>query len=254
MYHTTPGVPSDQVLQIFDCPRWVRVRFNGEVVADSRQVRILRERGHTPVYYFPPEDVDERFLVPSEHHTTCPYKGQASYWTVKVGDKESPNAMWSYTDPIAGSEPIQNYRAFYWDRMDHWYEEEEEIFQHPRDPFKRVDAISSSRHVQVLLNGVVLADSRRPVLVFETGLPTRYYLPLEDVHQDLLTPTDTHTVCPYKGTASYWSVTIDGSVHPDVVWSYLDPIPEISKIRKLLSFYPGRVDQIVVDGHPLPKE
>ena len=125
--------------------------------------------------------------------------------------------------------------------------EDEKVFVHPRDPFTRVDTLHSSRHVQVQIDGVTVADTARPVLLIETGLPVRYYIPQEDVRMDLLTPTSTHSRCPYKGEASYWTVTINGKPYVDTVWGYLDPLPEIPKIKGLLSFYNEKVDMIV-DG------
>ena len=134
-----------------------------------------------------------------------------------------------------------------WKAMDRWYEEDEEVIGHPRDPYHRVDILQSSRHVRVELDGEVLADTRRPRLLFETRFPPRYYIPPEDVRMDVLVPTETHTVCPYKGVASYWAATVGGRTHPDVAWAYPDPLPESQKIRGHLSFYDDRVD-LVVDG------
>jgi uncharacterized protein (DUF427 family) len=228
-------------------PRRVRVKFNGEIIADSKRAVLLRESNLLPVYYFPPEDVRQDVLTPTDQHTRCPYKGEASYWTVTVGDKTAENVMWGYLDPLPGREDIAGYRAFYWNKMDAWYEEEEEIFKHPRDPYHRVDVVQSSRHVRVEVNGQVVAESTRPRMLFETGLPTRYYLPQEDVRMDLLEPTDTTSVCPYKGTASYWRLKGDASGR-DLAWAYLDPIPESPKIRGLISFFNERVDGLDVDG------
>ncbi|HEV7665111.1 MAG TPA: DUF427 domain-containing protein [Chloroflexota bacterium] len=233
-------------------PRRVRVKFNGEIIADSKRAVLLRESNLLPVYYFPPEDVRQDVLTPTDLHTRCPYKGEASYWTVTVGDKRAENAMWGYVDPLPGREDIAGYRAFYWAKMDAWYEEDEEIFKHPRDPYHRVDVVQSSRHVKVEMNGQVVADSTRPRLLFETGLPTRYYLPQEDVRMDLLEPTDTSSVCPYKGTASYWKLRGDTSGR-DVAWAYLDPISEIPKIRGLISFFNERVDGLFVDDEKQDK-
>jgi uncharacterized protein (DUF427 family) len=227
-------------------PRHVRVTFNGETIADSKRAVLLRETGHLPVYYFPPEDVREDVLAPTEQHTRCPYKGEASYWTIKVGDRVAENAMWGYLDPLPGREDIRGYRAFYWRRVDAWYEEDEQIFEHPRDPYHRVDVVQSTRHVRVEIGGQTVADSRRPRLLFETNLPTRYYLPVEDVRMDLLEPTDASTVCPYKGTASYWRLK-GGTAGRDVAWSYQNPIPECPKIRGLISFFNERVDSLYVD-------
>ncbi len=136
--------------------------------------------------------------------------------------------------------------------MDHWYEEDEEVFKHPRDPYHRVDVLQSARQVRVEVGGQTVAASSQPRLLFETGLPTRYYLPIEDVHMDLLEPTETLSVCPYKGTASYWRLKGDPSGR-DVAWSYLDPIAECPKIRGLIAFFNERVDGLYVDGEQQDK-
>jgi uncharacterized protein (DUF427 family) len=228
-------------------PRRVRVVFNGQTIADSKRAVLLRESNLLPVYYFPPEDVQAAVLEATDQHTRCPYKGEASYWTIKVGDKVAENAMWGYQDPLPGREDIRGYRAFYWNKMDHWFEEDEEVFKHPRDPYHRVDVLQSNRQVRVDIGGQTVAESSRPRLLFETGLPTRYYLPVEDVRMDLLEPTDASSVCPYKGTASYWKLKGDTSDR-DVAWSYQDPIPECPKIRGLIAFFNERVDVLSVDG------
>ena len=131
--------------------------------------------------------------------------------------------------------------------MDAWYEEDDEVYVHPRDPYKRIDVLHSSRHVRVVIAGETVAETRRPCLLFETGLPTRYYVPREDVRMDLLEPTELTTRCPYKGMASYWSVRVGDYVAENGVWSYSDPIPECAKIKDRLCFYNERVD-LYVDG------
>jgi uncharacterized protein (DUF427 family) len=131
--------------------------------------------------------------------------------------------------------------------MDGWFEEDEEVTVHARDPYTRIDILDSSRHVEVKIGGVTVADSCRPRLVFETGSPVRTYLPKTDVRMDLLSPTGTATRCPYKGTASYWSVTVDGTTYDDLVWSYASPLPESTKIAGLVAFYDEKVD-VYVDG------
>jgi uncharacterized protein (DUF427 family) len=234
-------------------PRRVRVQFNGEWIADSTSAHLLFETRHLPVYYFPRTDVRLDLMTPTEHHTFCPCKGTASYWTVRVGDRVSENAVWGYPDPYDEVAAIADFVAFYWDRVDHWYEEDEEIFVHPRDPYKRVDVIASSRHVQVVLGGEIVADTRRAHFLFETRLPTRYYIPPADVRMDLLAPSDKTTACPYKGRARYWSARIGGQEYPDIVWGYPEPIPECPKIKDLLSFFNEQVDEIRVDGKAVPR-
>ena len=234
-------------------PRRVRVVFNGETVADSTSAHLLFETRHLPVYYFPRADVRTDLMAPTDHHSFCPYKGTASYWTIRVGDRLSENAVWSYPEPYDEVAALGDFVAFYWDRVDHWYEEDEEIFVHPRDPYKRVDAILSSRHVQVVLGGEIVADTRRAHFLFETRLPTRYYIPPQDVRMDLLVPSEKTTTCPYKGRARYLSARIGGQEFPDIVWSYPEPIPECPKIKGLMSFFNEQVDEIRVDGVVVPR-
>jgi uncharacterized protein (DUF427 family) len=131
--------------------------------------------------------------------------------------------------------------AFYWDAVDHWYEEDEEVFVHPRDPYHRVDIVQSSRSVRISLDDVVLAESSRPVAVFETGLPTRWYLPKDDIAA--FEASSRSTACPYKGTASYW--TVGGN--ENIAWSYEDPIPVAAALQGLVAFYDEIVD-VDLDG------
>jgi len=209
--------------------RWVRVKFGGQVIADSKRTKLVWDYHHIPVYYFPLEDVSEEYLEPTGRS-----RDSRTSYNVKIRDQLASNAAWSYTAPEADRESIKDLIAFRWHKMDGWFEEEEEVFVHARDPYQRVDTILSSRHIQVLVDGVTVADTRRAVLLFETGLPTRYYIPTDDVQMDLLRKTDTQTSCPYKGIASYWSVAIGDKEHKDIVWGYLEPISEIPKIKGLL--------------------
>ena len=243
----------DYKVTLEQSPRRVRVRFNGDTIADSTNAHLLFETRHLPVYYFPRGDVRMDLLTPTEHHTFCPYKGTASYWTIRVGDRVSENAAWGYPEPYGEVAAISDFVAFYWDRVDHWYEEDEEIFVHARDPYKRVDAIASFRHVQVILGGEIVADTRQARFLFETRLPTRYYIPPEDVRMDMLVPSDKVTACPYKGKARYWSARIGDREFPDIVWGYSEPISECPKIKGYLCFFNELVDEIRVDGAVVPR-
>lgn len=227
--------------------RRVRVFFGGEAVADSSRTLYLFETGHLPVYYFPREDVRFDLLEATSHRTHCPYKGDASYYTVVAGGRRYENAVWAYPDPIESVPELADYMAFYWDLADAWYEEDDEVFRHPRDPYHRVDVLHSSRHVQIRVGGVLVAETRRPRLLFETGLPVRYYVPKLDVRLDLLTPSPTRTRCPYQGEAVYWSVQAGGETLEDLVWSYPAPVPQAPKIENLLAFFNEKAD-ITVDG------
>lgn len=189
------------ILYFEDSARRVRVCLGGETIADTRASKLMHETGHLPVIYFPQEDVRTDLLEPTAHSTHCPFKGDASYWTIRAGDREAQNAVWGYPDPPEGAPPIAGYLAFRFDAMDAWIEEDEPILGHPRDPYHRVDVRQGSDHVRVLAGGEILADTARPKLLFETGLPTRWYIPSQDVRTGLLIESDTTTVCPYKGRA-----------------------------------------------------
>lgn len=227
--------------------RRVRVRFNGEIVADSQRVMLMIESPHDLVYYFPRADVALHWLSPSDHTQHSAYRGDAAFWHVVVGEQRAENGAWTYPTPQANRPDLSGYIAFVWQAMEAWYEEDEEVYVHPRNPYHRVDMVASSRHIQVKVDDVIVADTRRPILLFETGLPTRYYIPPQDVRMDLLVATATHTRCPYKGAASYWSIHVNGQVHDDVVWGYMQPIAEAPRIKQLLAFYNEKLD-IYVDG------
>src|SRR6266571_22228 len=185
---------------------------------------------------------------PTNHRTRCPYKGEASYWNLRVGSRTVENAVWSYEDPIEEVRPIAQALAFYWAKVDHWFEEDEEIFGHPRDPYHRVDVRQSSREVRVEFAGEIIARTRRALFLFETGLPVRYYIPPADLRMDLLTPSRKTTVCPYKGNASYWSLRVGDRAGADAAWAYMDPLPECPRIKGHLAFYPEKVDRLEVEG------
>ncbi|HEY2160759.1 MAG TPA: DUF427 domain-containing protein [Solirubrobacteraceae bacterium] len=236
--------PPGRALYLEPTPKRIRVVVGGETIADSRRAMLLHESGHQPIYYFPPEDVRSDVLEPSERHTRCPKKGDASYHTIRAGANVVEAGAWYYPDPLPDAPPIKDLIAFYFDRMDHWFEEDEEIFVHPRDPYHRVDVIPTDRHVRVSLDGELLAESTRAVALFESNLPPRWYLPREDVLAEL-EPSDTVTRCPYKGTAGYYSVPL--SEGRDLLWFYADPFDEVRRIAGLVCFFNERVD-LELDG------
>ena len=246
--HGDPG----HWLHISKSPRHVRVVFGGKTIADSKRAKLLREDSILPVYYFPALDVRADLMAPSVHKTQCPYKGEASYWLLKAANKMAENAAWSYGNPLPEASALKDHYAFEWNKMDAWYEEDEEIFVHPRDPFKRVDVLPSKRHVRIVIDGETVADTHRPRLLFETNHPVRYYIPQEDVRMDLLIESPTKSRCPYKGPASYWSVKIGDQLFEDRVWGYMEPVPECPKIKGLLCFFHERGAEIYVDGEKVP--
>ncbi|WP_083205571.1 DUF427 domain-containing protein [Bacillus sp. FJAT-27264] len=230
-------------------PKWIRVKIGETFVADSRRVLIVTETGKLPVYYFPKEDVRTEFLQESTHRREDLHKGEAVYWNIGVDDTLVENAVWSHPNPSESSAIIAGYITFIWRNKEiRWFEEEEEVINHARDPYSRLDAIPSSRHIKVIVGGKVVADSQDPVILFETGLTPRFYLPKEDINFDYLVPTDTVTTCPYKGTATYHSFNSDGVIAGNVVWSYQEPLPEVHEIAGRYSFYNEEVDAIYIDG------
>ena len=233
-------------------PRWVRVYFNNQLIADSREMMLLRETNHLPLYYFPKKDVRMDYLQPSNHTVHSDLKGQGIFWHVQVGDKIANNAAFTFRNPPGNGPKLEDHVAFEWKKMDAWFEEDEEVFVYARDPYKRVDVLPSSRHIKVVVDGVTVADTKRPWLLFETGLPTRYYMPKHDARMDLLEPSDTVTSCPYKGDANHYSVKIGDKLHKDLAWFYQYPTLTCSKIQGLLGFLNEKVD-IYEDDKLLPR-
>jgi uncharacterized protein (DUF427 family) len=222
----------------------VRAYLDGRLVADTRHPVLVWEIPYYPAYYVPLGDVSAELKETgaTEH---SPSRGEAVLYDVRVDGTVAAGAARRYPDsPLPA---LRDLVRFDWDAMSEWLEEDEPVYTHPRDPYHRVDILASSRHVRVEIDGVTVADSVRPHILFETGLPARYYLPLPDVRMDLLTPTPTQSHCPYKGTATYWSADAGAGPHPDIVWAYRSPLPESQKIAGLACFYNEKVD-IYLDG------
>ena len=241
-----------EVLRVVPSPKWVRVFFGGEAVADSKQAKLLCGN-RIPVYYFPESDVRMELLEPTDHTADISGVGGASYRNLRVGDRAAEDAVWGLVKPAGEISGLKGHLAFEWSKMDAWFEEDEEVLVHARDPFKRVDIMPSSRHVRVVVGGETVAESRNPSILFETGMPTRYYLPMVDVRMELLRPSESVTRCPYKGEAHYYSVAVGGQAHQDIAWYYRYPIPEASKVAGMVCFFNERVDALYVDDELMPK-
>jgi uncharacterized protein (DUF427 family) len=222
----------------------VRVYLAGRLVADTRRPFLVWEIPYYPTYYLPSADVLAK-LTPTGDTEHSPSRGEAEILDVGVDGATAAGAARRYPDsPL---EPLRDLVRFNWAEMGEWLEEDEPVYTHPRDPYTRVDILASSQHVRVEIDGVTVADSVRPHILFETHLPPRYYLPLSDVRTELLIPSDTTSHCPYKGTAGYWSVDAGHGVHPDLVWIYRSPLPESQKVAGLACFYNEKVD-VYLDG------
>lgn len=229
--------------------RRVRARFAGRTVLDTRAGMLLHETALLPMLYVPLTDFDADLLVPTEHSTHCPFKGDAAYYCMQVDDRVAENAVWSYPTPNADVSWLAGYASLYWNAADAWFDEDEQVFAHLTDPYTRIDVRPTSRHVEVRHGDTVLAASDAPLVLSETGLPDRWYLRPDDVRVEL-EPSPTRTRCPYKGEASYWSVRLpDGQVLTDAGWGYPDPLPESARIAGRLSFAAQGVT-VTVDGRP----
>lgn len=228
-------------------PRRVRALLSGLTVLDTTAARYGWEWPRYPQFYVPLDDVTSGVLVDEGIEEDRPL-GPARRHGLRVGDVSRPGAAWI---PVDGE--LKGTVRFDWAALDSWFEEDEEVFVHPRNPYARVDAIRSSRTVRVEWEERLLAESSSPVFVFETGLPTRYYLPRTALDLSVLEPSDTVTQCPYKGcTSAYWSLRIGDRVHPDLAWSYDFPTRQLLPIAGLVAFYNEKVD-ISLDGRPLER-
>ncbi len=231
-------------------PRRVRGLVSGRTVLDTTRARYVWEWPPYPQYYVPLDDVASDLLV-DEGNVQQTRRGPAHLHSVRTREGLRAGAAKVYRespiDGVAGTVRIE------WDALDAWFEEEERVFVHPRNPYTRVDALRSSRHVRVQLDGVLLAESTAPVLVFETALPTRYYLDRSAIRWEHLRASDTVTRCPYKGvTSGYWSAVVGDEVHPDLAWAYDFPTAPLLPIAGLVAFFNERVD-LEVDGERLAR-
>ncbi|MEV6772765.1 DUF427 domain-containing protein [Nocardia sp. NPDC051030] len=236
--------PNHGRVRVEPCAKRVRVYLGGQLTADSATPRLVWEHPYYPTYYLPAADLRAK-LEPSGATRHSRERGDGTEFDVVADGVVAPGAAVRYLDsPI---EELRDLVRLDFDAMDEWFEEDEPIYVHPRDPYSRVDILASSRHIRVEINGETVADSHSPRILFETGLPARYYLPLTDVRMDLLIPSETESQCPYKGVAKYWSVRAGGQEHRDLVWIYRTPLPESQKIAGLACFYNEKVD-IWIDG------
>ncbi|MCU1612940.1 MAG: hypothetical protein JWO98_480 [Frankiales bacterium] len=241
-----PEVPV-RVGHVEPVPRRIRGYIGATLVLDTVAARYVWEWPSYPQYYVPMADVTAGFLV-DEGVEELRVPGPARLHGLRVGGRSTRGAAWVQT-----SGELADTVRFDWAALDSWFEEDEQVFVHPRSPYSRTDALRSNRTVRVEVDGVVLAESSSPVMVFETGLPTRYYLPRTDLCLDRLVPTDTVTQCPYKGrTSQYWSARIGEAEHRDIAWSYDFPTRQLLPIAGLVAFYNEKLD-IFVDGRRLDR-
>lgn len=248
----TPGYPEMivPVGRVEPVPRRIRGYVAGQLVFDTVRARYVWLWPGYPQYCIPREDIRDGTLL-DEGRTMALRVGTARRQTLRLDSLTRSGAAWEWADDTPRG--IPGSVSFRWEAIDAWFEEDEQVFVHPRNPYTRVDALRSGRSVRVMLDGAVLADAPSSVMVLETGLPTRYYL--DRVHIDWIhmRPTDTVTSCAYKGkTSGYWSVTTDRNTYPDVAWAYDFPTRQVTPIAGLVAFYNERVD-LHLEGQLLPR-
>ena len=255
-------------LRVHPVAKWIRATSGGDLVVSSTHALLVWEpRRVVPSYAVPVTDVfgqtGPATVTPGTEHPeqlqsggppvltpatpfsahSCPGKTL----TIQTSTRALEGAAFAPDDPA-----LAGYVVLDWTAFDQWQEEDEVVMGHPHDPFGRIDVLRSSRHVVVSSHGFVLADSSRPTLLFETPLPARYYLRREDINWDLLTPSENHTVCAYKGIASYWTARLPDSDLPDIAWSYEEPLHDAMNVQGMVAFFTERLD-LVVDGRPVER-
>jgi len=224
-------------------PRRVRAVFAGETIVDSEAAMLLHESNLLPHLYIPVADVRVDLLTKTDLSTHCPFKGDASYWSITVDGQVGENAVWGYESPVDGAPWLAGLVAFYWDRVDQWFDEDEEVFGHIRDTYHRVDVRPTSRTVTVSVAGQVVAESEAAQILSETGFPNRYYIPSADIKADLFEKSAKSTHCPYKGDTEYRTF-LGATPVADVAWSYAEPFDEARRIAGHWSFLG---DDVTVD-------
>lgn len=235
---TNFGIEGDEHrLLLEDYPLRLRAVAGGHTVLDTLRAKLLHETGRQVVPYVPLEDFDQSLLRRSEKRSPCPVKGEASYWSLAVGERTVPDAVWAYDAPLRSAAWLSGLAALRWDLAEAWYVEDEIVFgPHLRDPYHRVDVFETSRPVAVRVGEAVIARTQRAKLLFETSLPVRVYLPSADVAPGLLVESQTRTQCPYKGGASYYSLVVGGRRIDDAAWMYATPLPEAIRIAGHVCF------------------
>ena len=230
--------------------RRMRVRFGGIWIADSEQVVLLFEPGRYPVAYFPETDISPHVLERTEHTTQHPDLGLTSWYDIRAGEQRlAARGAWQHTSLPAHASELQTRVAFAWRAMDAFYEEDERILGHAADPYHRIDVRQTSRHLVVRHNDRIIADSRQPLVLYESGFAPRWYVPRADIDEPALTPVTLQTFCPYKGLCSYYSI---GEAR-QAAWSYPDAYSEVRRISNLVSFEPDIVS-VHLDGAQLHLE
>jgi uncharacterized protein (DUF427 family) len=238
-----PDPLPDRLLFAEPLRRRMRVRFADSEIAQSDDVVLLHEPGRYPVAYFPKDSIQDGVLQSSTRTTTHRELGPTAWYAVRLGDREAPRGAWEHTDLPPFADMLRGRIAFAWHAMDAFYEEDERILGHAADAYHRIDIRQTSRELVARVGDQVIAQSHRPLVLYESGFAPRWYVPREDIDEASLTPVQRQTFCPYKGLCSYYDI---GDSH-QAAWSYRDAYREVDRISDLVSFEPDKVT-VFIDG------
>jgi uncharacterized protein (DUF427 family) len=244
-----PDPMPERLLYAEPLRRRMRVKFGGTWIADSEDVVLLHEPARYPVAYFPLSDISADVLEPSQYATEHQDLGTTAWFTVRAGSQSKARAAWQHTELPDYAGELKGRVAFAWPAMDAFYEEDQRIVGHAADSYHRIDIRQTSRHLVVRHGDQVIADTTRPLALYESGFAPRWYVPRADVEESSLIPVEFQTFCPYKGVCSYYDV---GDAHR-AAWSYLDAWPEVGRVAGFLSFEPDEV-AVSLDGTRLRPE
>ncbi len=229
--------------------RRLRAELDGAVIAQSDDVVLLHEPGRYPVAYFPLADVADDVLVVTERVTQHPELGATAWYALRHGDRDVARGAWRHSALPAFAGMLADRVAFAWHAMDGFYEEDERILGHAADPYHRIDIRQTRRHLVVTAGATVVADSHRPLVLYESGFAPRWYVPREDIDEEQLAAVERQTFCPYKGLCDYYDIGEAGRA----AWTYRNPYREVERIDGLVSFEPDKVT-VTIDGRQLTAE
>jgi len=231
-------------------PQQVRIVCNGVVVAESDRSKLLIET-YAPDIYIPIADINTDILESSDTRTACPKKGEASYWTINAGDVQVADAMWAYEAPLSSCSELAGFAAFDFQLVE-TYVNDQLVRGHVRDPNKVIKTEQMHSHLQMKIAGETVVDARSYVLLYESGLPVRYYVPESAINSQYLIESDRQSVCTYKGEAVYWHIYVGDETHENVVWSYPEPwldfSADVKNIKAFYGLYASAFDAVLVDG------
>lgn len=241
----------EHILYLEDVQKRIRGVIAGETVVDTRRAKMLHETGQFIQWYVPRDDVRTDLLEAGDRQTNDPHKGETSWYTLRVGDRVEADAAWSHDQSPAAMSHLAGLVAFDFDRLDAWFEEDDQIVGHPRDPYHRCDYRRTSEHIEVRVGGETIAETRRAVKLFETSIPPRYYIPFDDVKPECLAPSVTRGICLYKGRQAYSTVHASDTTVEDGAWAIYEPFGEAIAVVGHVSFW-GEGTEVLADGQPTP--